>query len=164
MAERHLVLPPSDEGDHRGSLRRAQLISLKSPVECDALMSAAAIGFTPQNHREMKTRRTLLQVLVRDNDVDKALRILKRKMQREGVFREMKRRRSYEKPSERKTREKSDAIRRHRKVARKQAIREGLLPAPPRKVPTPRAPALPSLTSTRTERPQGQLASAPPRS
>ncbi|MDU2927814.1 30S ribosomal protein S21, partial [Bradyrhizobium sp.] len=70
-----------------------------------------------------------MQVLVRDNDVDKALRILKRKMQREGVFREMKRRRAYEKPSERKTREKSDAIRRQRKVARKQAIREGLLPA-----------------------------------
>ncbi|MDU6376022.1 MAG: 30S ribosomal protein S21, partial [Bradyrhizobium sp.] len=58
-----------------------------------------------------------MQVLVRDNDVDKALRILKRKMQREGVFREMKRRRAYEKPSERKTREKSDAIRRQRKVA-----------------------------------------------
>ncbi|MGJ5175442.1 30S ribosomal protein S21 [Bradyrhizobium oligotrophicum] len=80
-----------------------------------------------------------MQVLVRDNDVEKALRILKRKMQREGVFREMKRRRSYEKPSERKTREKSDAIRRHRKVARKQAIREGLLPAPVKKVLPPRS-------------------------
>lgn len=45
-------------------------------------------------------------------------------MQREGVFREMKRRRSYEKPSARKTREKSEAIRR----ARKQARREGLIP------------------------------------
>jgi small subunit ribosomal protein S21 len=81
-----------------------------------------------------------LQVLVRDNDVDKALRILKRKMQREGVFREMKRRRAYEKPSERKTREKSDAIRRQRKVARKQAIREGLLPAPVKKILQPRPP------------------------
>jgi small subunit ribosomal protein S21 len=40
-----------------------------------------------------------LQVLVRDNNIDQALRILKRKMQREGVFREMKQRRSYEKPS-----------------------------------------------------------------
>jgi len=48
-----------------------------------------------------------LQVFVRDNNVDQALRVLKKKMQREGVFREMKRRRSYEKPSERKTREKS---------------------------------------------------------
>ena len=102
-----------------------------------------------------------MQVLVRDNDVEKALRILKRKMQREGVFREMKRRRAYEKPSERKTREKSDAIRRHRKVARKQAIREGLLPAPVKKVPAGRPGALPSTTSTR---PQGQLTSVTPRS
>lgn len=54
-------------------------------------------------------------------------------MQREGVFREMKRRRSYEKPSERKTREKSEAVRRARKLARKQAIREGLIAAPPKK-------------------------------
>lgn len=107
-----------------------------------------------------------MQVLVRDNDVEKALRILKRKMQREGVFREMKRRRSYEKPSERKTREKSDAIRRQRKVARKQAIREGLLPAPVKKVPVARPGALPSTTPTRSDRdrPQGQPAFAAPRS
>ncbi|MGJ5120560.1 30S ribosomal protein S21 [Bradyrhizobium sp. SZCCHNRI1009] len=107
-----------------------------------------------------------MQVLVRDNDVEKALRILKRKMQREGVFREMKRRRSYEKPSERKTREKSDAIRRQRKVARKQAIREGLLPAPVKKVPAARPGALPSTTSTRIERerPRDELTATPPRS
>jgi len=43
-----------------------------------------------------------LKVLVRDNNIDQALRVLKKKMQREGVFREMKRRRSYEKPSEKK--------------------------------------------------------------
>lgn len=71
-------------------------------------------------------------VFVRDNDVDKALRVLKRKMQREGVFREMKRRRSYEKPSERSTREKAEAIRRAHKLARKQAIREGLIAAKPK--------------------------------
>ena len=71
-----------------------------------------------------------MQVLVRDNNVDQALRVLKKKMQREGVFREMKRRRFYEKPSERTTREKSDAIRRARKLARKQAQREGLIPDP----------------------------------
>jgi small subunit ribosomal protein S21 len=73
-----------------------------------------------------------MQVLVRDNNVDQALRVLKKKMQREGVFREMKARRSYEKPSERRTREKAEAIRRARKAARKQAQREGLLPAPKR--------------------------------
>jgi small subunit ribosomal protein S21 len=69
-----------------------------------------------------------LQVLVRDNNVDQALKALKRKMQREGVFREMKLRKHYEKPSERRVREKSEAIRRARKLARKQAQREGLLP------------------------------------
>jgi small subunit ribosomal protein S21 len=73
-----------------------------------------------------------LQVLVRDNNVDQALRVLKKKMQREGVFREMKQRRFYEKPSERTTREKAEAVRRARKLARKQAQREGLI-ADPRK-------------------------------
>ena len=67
-----------------------------------------------------------MQVYVRDNNIDQALRALKKKMQREGVFREMKRRKAYEKPSERKAREKAEAIRRARKAARKQAQREGL--------------------------------------
>jgi small subunit ribosomal protein S21 len=74
-----------------------------------------------------------LQVLVRDNNVEQALRVLKKKMQREGVFREMKQRRSYEKPSERKTREKAEAIRRARKLARKKLQREGLLADPKKK-------------------------------
>ncbi len=72
---------------------------------------------------ERQTHR--MQVFVRDNDVNGALRILKKKMQREGTFREMKRRRSYEKPSERRAREKSEAIRRYRKAMRKRFEREG---------------------------------------
>jgi small subunit ribosomal protein S21 len=76
-----------------------------------------------------------LQVFVRDNNVDQALRILKKKMQREGVFREIRRKRFYEKPSERTTREKAEAVRRSRKLARKQAIRDGLIAAPIRKPP-----------------------------
>ena len=71
-----------------------------------------------------------MQVLVRDNNVDQALRFLKKKLQREGVFREMKLRKAYEKPSERKAREHAEAVRRARKQARKQAIREGLIAAP----------------------------------
>jgi small subunit ribosomal protein S21 len=74
-----------------------------------------------------------LQVFVRDNNVDQALRILKKKMQREGVFREIRRKRFYEKPSEKATREKADAVRRSRKLARKQAIRDGLIAAPIKK-------------------------------
>ena len=75
-----------------------------------------------------------MQVLVRDNNVDQALRVLKKKMQREGVFREMKKRRFFEKPSERSTREKAEAIRRRRKLARKQAVRDGLIAAPKKRV------------------------------
>ena len=75
-----------------------------------------------------------LQVLVRDNNVDQALKALKKKMQREGIFREMKLRGHYEKPSEKKAREKAEAIRRARKLARKRAQREGLLPGKPKPV------------------------------
>jgi small subunit ribosomal protein S21 len=69
-----------------------------------------------------------MQVFVKDNNVDRALKVLKRKMQREGIFRELRNRRAYEKPSERRNREKSEAIRRARKLARKKLQREGLLP------------------------------------
>ncbi len=68
----------------------------------------------------------MVQVLVRDNNIDQALRALKKKMQREGIFREMKMRRAYEKPSERRVREAAEAVRRARKLARKRALREGI--------------------------------------
>jgi small subunit ribosomal protein S21 len=81
-----------------------------------------------------------LRVFVNDNNVDQALRVLKKKMQREGTFREMKRRRFYEKPSELRVRKKSEAIRRARKLARKQAQREGLIADPrKKKLPVARA-------------------------
>ncbi|WP_139976718.1 30S ribosomal protein S21 [Ochrobactrum sp. CGA5] len=79
-----------------------------------------------------------MQVLVRDNNIDQALRVLKKKMQREGIFRELRERRAYEKPSEKRTREKGEAVRRARKDAKKRAQREGLLPKPKRKAPTTR--------------------------
>jgi small subunit ribosomal protein S21 len=69
-----------------------------------------------------------LLVQVRDNNVDQALKALKKKMQREGIFREMKLRNYYEKPSEKRVREQAEAVRRARKLARKRAQREGLLP------------------------------------
>ena len=77
-----------------------------------------------------------MQVPVRDNNVDQALKALKKKMQREGIFREMKLRGHYEKPSERKAREKAEAIRRARKLARKRLQREGLLPMKAKPAPT----------------------------
>ncbi len=72
-----------------------------------------------------------MQVVVRDNNVDQALRALKKKLQREGVFREMKLRNFYEKPSEKRAREKAEAVRRARKLNRKRAQREGLIPGKP---------------------------------
>lgn len=75
-----------------------------------------------------------MQVLVYDNNVEQALRVLKKKMQREGVFREMKARRAFEKPSEKRVRQKAEAVRRTRKATRKHAQREGLLPGPKKKV------------------------------
>lgn len=64
-------------------------------------------------------------VQVRDNNVDQALRVLKKKMQREGIFREIKLRRHFEKPSEKRVREFSEALRRSRKLLRKRLEREG---------------------------------------
>ena len=72
----------------------------------------------------------LVQIFVRDNNVDQALKALKKKMQREGSFREMKRHVAYEKPSEKRARQQAEAVRRARKLARKRAQREGLLPMP----------------------------------
>ncbi len=96
-------------------------------------MGPSALAVGPISRSIEKERR--VQVLVRDNNVDQALKVLKKKMQREGVFREMKLRGHYEKPSERRVREKAEAIRRARKLARKKLQREGLLPMKPKAVP-----------------------------
>ena len=83
-----------------------------------------------RTRRAAKGEIPLVQIFVRDNNVDQALKALKKKMQREGSFREMKRHVHYEKPSEKRARQKAEAVRRARKLARKRAQREGLLPAP----------------------------------
>ena len=70
-----------------------------------------------------------MQVVVRDNNIEQALRVLKKKMQREGIFRQLKMGAAFEKPSERRVREKAEAVRRKRKFDRKK-LREGLLPMP----------------------------------
>ncbi len=92
-----------------------------------------ASAFTARQPLSLQVKEHQLQVFVRDNNVDQALRVLKKKMQREGVFREMKRRRFYEKPSEQSAREKSEAVRRSRKLARKKAIFDGSIAAPRKK-------------------------------
>lgn len=96
-----------------------------------------------------------MQVFVRDNNIDQALRALKRKMQRDGVFREMKRRRFYEKPSDRATRERAESERRRRKRDRKQAILDGLIAAPRKKrIGFGVRPALSPATPSRVNKPR----------
>lgn len=66
----------------------------------------------------------MVSVTVRDNNVEQAMRVLKKKMQREGLFRELKMRKNYEKPSVKKAREAAEAVRRWRKLERKRKERE----------------------------------------
>jgi small subunit ribosomal protein S21 len=104
------------------------------PIYKNASEAGQAVGLFPACFVIFGTNEgtgTPVQVHVRDNNVDQALKALKKKMQREGIFREMKLRNHYEKPSEKRAREKAEAVRRARKLARKRAQREGLIPAGP---------------------------------
>jgi len=88
-----------------------------------------AICYLPRPQSATETyQEPRLQIIVRDNNIDQALKALKKKMQREGIFREMKLRGHYEKPSEKRARERAEAIRRYRKLQRKRLQREGVLP------------------------------------
>jgi small subunit ribosomal protein S21 len=61
-----------------------------------------------------------IEVQVRDNNIEAAIRVLKKKkLLREGIFKELKLRKNYEKPSERKLREKAESVKRFKKLMRK---------------------------------------------
>jgi small subunit ribosomal protein S21 len=87
----------------------------------------------------LSTTRYRLLIVVRDNNVEQALKVLKKKLQREGIFRDLKLKDAYEKPSIKKAREHAESIRRARKLQRKKLQREGLLPMP-KKIEKPRRP------------------------
>jgi small subunit ribosomal protein S21 len=110
------------------------LLNARLPAGIDRFDVAASAPDLPhfRGLRDRIEEEQRVQVLVRDNNVDQALKALKKKMQREGIFREMKLRGHYEKPSEKKARERAEAIRRARKLARKRAQREGLIPGKPK--------------------------------
>ena len=59
-----------------------------------------------------------IKIEVKDNNVDQALRILKRKLQREGFFKIIKLKSNYEKPSEKKKRVKQENLKRSKKIQR----------------------------------------------
>jgi small subunit ribosomal protein S21 len=91
------------------------------PVLCSWYLVTPRAGLSPEAVEVCR----FMQILVRDNNVDQALRALKKKLQREGVYREMKLRRHFEKPSEKRAREKAAAVRRARKLERKRQERDG---------------------------------------
>jgi small subunit ribosomal protein S21 len=62
-----------------------------------------------------------MEIKVYDDNLNKAMKVMKRKLQQDGFFRDMKRRRFYEKPSVRRKRKEAEAARRLRKKARKMA-------------------------------------------
>jgi small subunit ribosomal protein S21 len=104
----------------------------RKSICCQAIDKHSQVTRSSDHECQQKDRS--LQVLVRDNNVDQALRVLKKRMQREGLFREIKARMAYEKPSEKRAREKAEGIARHRKLARKKLQREGLIPGPKKAV------------------------------
>jgi small subunit ribosomal protein S21 len=97
--------------------RRTYFFGIDGPLEGAPVRLAGLLEFGEW--------RDFMQIIVRDNNVDQALRALKKKLQREGVYREMKLRRHYEKPSEKRARERAAAIRRARKLERKRIERDG---------------------------------------
>lgn len=120
------ISPTSGAGDWTSS----KCSGIRRPIV--SLPGCANVTYLPDDLKESpgnneQRNGILVQVLVRDNNVDQALRALKKKMQREGIFREMKMRDYYEKPSQKRAREKAEAVRRVRKLARKRAQREGLV-------------------------------------
>ena len=60
-----------------------------------------------------------LEVTVRDGNIEKALKIFKRKVQKSGLLKELKQKSFYEKPSEKKQRRKKEAVKRWRKLQKK---------------------------------------------
>ena len=110
------------------------LSTVGSPFRARILFRQTTGSRTPGYREGPEEGLVIVQIFVRDNNVDQALKALKKKMQREGTFREMKRHVHYEKPSEKRARQKAEAVRRARKLARKRMQREGLLPPPKPKV------------------------------
>lgn len=134
-----MLIPPG-HCLRRGSRRSRRDVTVSRPCTCfgpegglqaDRLLTMP-VGYDLKHHYNGAGRtapqpgsRPNMQIIVRDNNVDQALRALKKKLQREGVYREMKLRRHYEKPSEKRAREHAAAISRARKAERKRLERVG---------------------------------------
>ena len=116
----------------RATLRNRRILTISFfgsatnlPLVRSGFRSKIAPGRASSGIGNWEGQASEMQVFVRDNDINSALRVLKRKMQREGLFRELRRRRAYEKPSERRARERAEGGRRRRKALTKRMLREG---------------------------------------
>jgi small subunit ribosomal protein S21 len=65
----------------------------------------------------------MVAITVRNNNVDQAMRILKKKLQKEGVLREIKSRQYFEKPSAKRARKKAEGIKRYKRAEKKRLER-----------------------------------------
>ena len=65
----------------------------------------------------------MVAIVVRNNNVDQAMRVLKKKLQKEGVLREIKSRQYFEKPSAKRARKKAERIKRYKRAEKKRLER-----------------------------------------
>ena len=88
------------------------------------VVSSSLIGSTKitKDKRRKGGELVMVKVLVRDNNVEQALRVAKRKSQKEGLYREMKERQRYEKPTTKRKRLKEEAVRNEKKRQSKQRM------------------------------------------
>lgn len=70
------------------------------------------------NHEKVDAGQGGLSVAVRNNDIEKAIRILKKKINSEGILKELRKKEFYEKPSVKRRRQKAEAVNRWRKTER----------------------------------------------
>ncbi len=120
-----LIIPKLSERFRSGHVSRWHG-EFRSPTLDDAPHTVFNPAFPlPAVLKEIRLETLLgrpLEVEVRDS-VDKALKILKQKMSKEGILQEIKRRRYYEKPSVKRKRKMREARKRRRREAKRRVIR-----------------------------------------
>ena len=87
---------------------------MKEIFQKDLINWIWTINLLDVNYRR-KLKEIFIKIEVKDNNVEQAIRVLKRKLQKEGFFKVMKMKSTYEKPSEKKKRIKTENLKRIKK-------------------------------------------------
>jgi len=66
-----------------------------------------------------------MQIVVKNGNVERAMRTLKKKLQKEGLLRELKQKQYFEKPSAKRKRKKAEGIKRYQRALKKKQERLG---------------------------------------